>query len=373
MMASFVLPATFRTLGAFVVVLGVLVSVHEFGHYLAARWGGVFVEAFSIGFGRSIWSRRDRRGTEWRIGILPLGGYVKLHGQEPPAEGASSPSASPEAARGAFYARPAGIRMAVVAAGPAANFLLAFLLFSALFATAGKPSVAPVVTQVMAGSPAEKAGIAVGDEILAVGPVTVHDFTDIQRAVAPHPDAPLDLEIRRHGTTLTLHVLTAGREVEGRRVGSLGIAGGVMRYERLGVAAAVTAGAAETWRVGAETLASIGRLLRGEGRRDEIGGPLRIAALSGRVAAAGMAELVSFIAVLSVNLGLINLLPIPVLDGGYLVFYGLEALSRRPVPKRLQEMGLKAGLMLILALFVFATWNDLDSLGLFKWISRLFG
>lgn len=370
MMASFVLPATFRTLGAFVVVLGVLVSVHEFGHYLAARWGGVFVEAFSIGFGRRLFGWRDRRGTEWRVGLLPLGGYVKLHGQEPPEEGAPPAAAAEE---GAFFARPVGVRMAVVAAGPIANFVLAFVLFTLLFAAVGKPVVAPVVTQVMAGSPAEKAGIAPGDEILAVAGQPVHDFTDIQRAVLPHPDAPLDLELRRHDATLTLHVVTAGREMGGKRVGSLGIAGGVMRYQPVGPAAAVVAGAEETWRVGAETLKSIWLLLRGEGRRDEIGGPLRIAALSGQVAAAGVAQLISFIAVLSVNLGLLNLLPIPVLDGGHLVFYALEAVWRRPVPKRVQELGLKAGLMLILALFVFATWNDLDSLGILKWVSRLFG
>jgi|BEDMetMinimDraft_2_1075160.scaffolds.fasta_scaffold03489_3 regulator of sigma E protease len=372
MMASLLFPSTLRTLGAFVVVLGILVSVHEFGHYLAARWGKVFVEAFSIGFGRKLWSRRDRQGTEWRIGLLPLGGYVKLYGQEPPEEGSGLPSAEAEA-KGAFYARPVGVRMVVVAAGPAANFLLAFFLFSGLFATVGKPSVAPVVTQVIPGSPAEKAGLAAGDEILAIGGTPVHDFADIQRAVTPRPDTPLDLEIRRHGATLSLHVTTGSREVRGERVGALGVAGGLMRYRRLGVGQAVAAGAAETWRVGAETLESIWLLLRGEGRRDEIGGPLRIAALSGQVAAAGLAELVSFIAVLSVNLGLINLLPIPVLDGGHLVFYALEALARRPVPKRLQEMGLKAGLLLIISLFIFATWNDLDSLGLFKWLSHLFG
>ncbi len=361
-------PGTLRSVVAFVVVLGVLVFFHELGHYLAARWRGVRVETFSIGFGRKLWSRRDRHGTEWRIAWLPLGGFVKLHGQEQPEE-ASEETRAAWIPGETFHEKSVLSRAIVVAAGPLANFILAFVLFTALFAAAGRP----VVGEVMAGSAAAEAGLATGDRILAIDGAPITRFLDIQRIVAAHPGATLDLTLRRDGAERHLAVTTGSRIVDGRKTGLLGISGGSLRYEHLSLPGAVIAGASETSEVLTETVSGVWQMVSGKRGTDDLGGPLRIAQLSGQVAAEGVANLISFIAVLSINLGLVNLFPIPVLDGGHLLFYIVEALLGRPVPKRAQEYGFRAGFALLVGLFVFATWNDLSHLGIFRWVAHLAG
>ena len=365
-------PGTLRSVVAFVVVLGVLVFFHELGHYLAARWRGVRVETFSIGFGRKLWSRRDRHGTEWRIAWLPLGGFVKLHGQEQPEE-ASEETRAAWIAGETFHEKSVLSRAIVVAAGPLANFVLAFVLFTALFAAAGRPVVEPVVGEVMAGSAAAEAGLATGDRILAIDGAPITRFLDIQRIVAAHPGATLDLTLRRDGAERHLAVTTGSRIIDGRKTGLLGISGGSLRYEHLSLPGAVIAGASETSEVLTETVSGVWQMVSGQRGTDDLGGPLRIAQLSGQVAAEGVANLISFIAVLSINLGLVNLFPIPVLDGGHLLFYIVEALLGRPVPKRAQEYGFRAGFALLVGLFVFATWNDLSHLGIFRWVAHLAG
>ena len=369
------IPEFLRSGLAFVVVLGVLVFVHELGHYLAARWRGVFVEAFSIGFGSAIASWSDRLGTVWKLCWLPLGGYVKLHGQEREEDVTPEERARWQVGR-TFHEKSVLSRAIIVAAGPIANFLLAMVLFSGLFMVAGRPVTLPEVGEVVAGSAAARAGLQAGDRIETIGGavfgvVAIDNFEDIQRIVSAHPGETLDVRLRRGEQQLDVPVLT-GTQQDGK-TGMLGIRGGKVEFARLSIAGSIVAGITQTWDVTAQTFAGVSQMLTGARGTEDLGGPLRIAQLSGQVAQLGIASLVSFIAVLSVNLGLINLFPIPILDGGHLVFYLVEALRGRPLPPRAQAAGYRAGLALLAALFVFATWNDLTHLGIFRWVAGLIG
>ena len=357
-----------RTVVAFLVCLGVLVFIHEMGHYLAARWRGVHVETFSIGFGQSLTSWVDRRGTVWKIAWLPLGGYVKLHGQERPEDMPPERRADLIPGR-SFQEKSVLSRAIVIAAGPAANFFLTFVLFFALFAALGRPTTLPVVTDVLPGSAAAQAGLVAQDRVVAIDGAPIGTFEALQAAVGAHPGTALAMLVRHDGTERTVNVTVGTREENGRKVGLLGIKGGMVEYRPQSIPRALWGGAAETWRVTAETVGGLAQMVSGHGGAGEIGGPLRIAQLSGEVAALGVASFVSFIAVLSVNLGLINLFPIPVLDGGHLLFYFFEAIRGRPLPPRAQEYGVRAGLALLVGLMVFATWNDLSHFGLFRWVA----
>jgi len=366
------LPEPFRSIVAFIVVLGVLVFIHELGHYLAARWRGVHVEVFSIGFGKRIHSWVDRHGTEWRLSWLPLGGFVKLHGQEGPTEADPEVRAAWRAGR-TFHDKPVRDRAIVVAAGPIANFLLAAFLFAGLYMTVGQPQPTATVGAVVAGSAAERAGLQPGDRILSLDGTPVTRFEEIQRHIQPRAGQPVELRVQRDGTEESLQATPEGRESNGATVGVLGISGGVPEFTRLNPVSAVWAGAEQTVNVTVQTLGGLWQMISHQRGTEELGGPLRIAQLSGQVAQLGLASLVSFMAVLSVNLALINLFPIPVLDGGHLLFYAAEAIRGRPLPPRAIEYGFRAGFALLLALFVFATWNDLSSLGVVRWVSGLVG
>ena len=366
------LPEFLRTPVAFVLVLSVLVFVHELGHYLAARWCGVHVETFSIGFGRAIASWTDRHGTLWKVAWIPLGGFVKLHGQEHPEDVTDEVKAGWQPGR-TFHEKRVGARALVVAAGPAANFLLAAVLFAALFATMGRQVALPVVGEVVPGSAAARAGIAVGDRIEAIDDTPITRFEQIQRMVSASAGQTLHLQVQSGGAAREIAVTPDVRDNGGRPVGILGVRGSQIEYEPVALWAAIPAGIAQTWDVSVQTLAGIWQMLSQNRGTEDLGGPLRIAQLSGQVAQLGAASLVSFIALLSVNLGLINLFPIPILDGGHLLFYLAEAVRGRPLPPRAQEYGLRAGLALLVSLFVFATWNDLTHIGLFRWVAGMIG
>ena len=366
------IPDFVRSAAAFVVVLGVLVFVHEFGHYIAARWRGVRVEAFSIGFGQALASWTDRHGTVWKLAWLPLGGYVKLHGQERPQDVAEEVRAQWIPGE-TFHDKPVLSRAIVVAAGPIANFLLAMVLFAALFIVVGVPLTLPVVGAVLPDSAASRAGLMVNDRIVSIGREPIRTFEDLQHVVAGHPAETLAMVIKRDGADRNIEVTTESRTTNGHQVGLLGVRGGAVEYRHVSVPAAIWSGVTQTWTITAETFTGLAEMIGGNRGTDELGGPLRIAQLSGQIAQLGVASLVSFIAVLSVNLGLINLFPIPVLDGGHLFFYLAEALRGRPLPQRAQEYGFRAGLAFLACLFVFATWNDLTHLGLFRWVAGLIG
>jgi regulator of sigma E protease len=362
-----------RTLISFAIVLGVLVFVHEMGHYLAARWRGVHVETFSIGFGQSLARWTDRRGTVWKLAWIPLGGYVKLHGQERPQDATVEERAAWEPGR-TFHEKSVWSRMIVIAAGPIANFILAAVLFIGLFMTVGKPVAEPVIGKIMPDTVAASANLKPGDIVESIGGVSVKTFADIQHQVAPNPgkDVPMTV-LRGHDVIMLRLKIGSTPDGHGGARGVLGIMEGAPSFTRLGPVDAVTQGLGETWTVGRETLGGLWQIVAHRTGLNELGGPLRIASLSGQVAALGVASLISFIAVLSVNLGLINLFPIPVLDGGHLVFYLAEAIRGRPISARAQEYGFRAGFALLLCLFVFATWNDVNQLGFVRWVTQHVG
>ena len=361
-----------RTLIAFALVLGVLVFVHELGHYLAARWRGVHVDAFAIGFGRPLLRWIDRRGTEWRIGWIPLGGYVKLHGQETPEE--VTPEARAAWRHGeTFHEKPVGSRAIVVAAGPAANFLLAILLFAGLFATVGQPVGGTAIGAVVEGSAAARAGLRAEDEILALDGQRIQRFDQVQRHVQPRAGQPIEVTVRREGAELSLTAIPEARQAGEATVGVLGIQGGATRLVRLDPASALVAGATHTAEVTWMTLTGIGEMLMGQRSAKELGGPIRIAEISGEAASLGLVPLVNLMALLSVSLGLLNLFPVPILDGGHLVFYAAEAVRGRPLPPKAQEYGFRAGFALLVTLFLFASWNDIVEGGIGRWVAHLVG
>jgi regulator of sigma E protease len=367
------LPILPRSAVAFVIVLGVLVFVHEFGHYLAARWRGVYVETFSIGFGRALVSWRDRLGTVWKIGWVPLGGYVRLHGQERP-EDASPETRAAWIVGKTFNSKSVGSRAIIVAAGPIANFVLAVVLFFALFAFLGRPVLKPEIGDVMAGSVAQQAGLRAGDEIVGIDGAKVMRFEDIQRIVLASPGKRIVLHVRHGGVERDVPIVPETQtDAQGHSTGKLGIRGGATVFEPLGLGAAFVAGVAQTWDVTVQTLDGVWAMISHRRTGEDFGGPLRIAEMSGQVAALGLPSLVSFIALLSVNLGLINLFPIPVLDGGHLLFFLAESVRGRPLSTRAQEYGFRAGFAVLIALFAFATWNDLAHIGLFRWVASLIG
>ena len=366
------LPEAVRTPLAFVLVLGVLVFVHELGHYLAARWAGVHAEVFSVGFGKALWQRTDRRGTVWKICWLPLGGYVKMHGQERP-EDVSEEERAAWNHNLTFHHKSLGRRAVVVSAGPIANFLLAIALFAGLFLIAGKPTVEPIVGGVVAESAADRAGLRIGDRILTIDTTPVTSFEDIKRIVAPRPGQDIDVRISRDGAEQSLHMTLGGQRNAAKAVGLMGISGNKAMFVPQSPFESLVGGVSQSWRIGEETLSAVWQMLAGQRGASDLGGPLRIAQLSGEMAQYGVASLISFIAVISVNLGLINLFPIPVLDGGHLLFYLAEAIRGRPLPPVAVNYCFRAGVAVLVCLFVFATFNDVSHFGWFNWVAKLIG
>lgn len=362
-----------RTLLAFVVVLGVLVFIHELGHYLAARWRGVKVETFSIGFGPPLLKWQDRAGTQWRVGPIPLGGFVKPHGFEGPEDATPEQIAAWEPGR-TFHDKPVLSRMIVIVAGPVFNFVLAFVLFTLLFATCGQPKILDKVGTVMAGSAAAVAGVQPGDVITAIGDSATPDVASVHSVTAAEPGQATVLHIRRGDQALTLPVTIGSVDAKGgKSTGQLGVVFATEAGKPAPFFTAIADGAKATWMTTVQTLDGLWQIITGQHTARDLGGPLRIAQMSGEVAQYGIPSLLSFMALLSVNLGLINLFPIPVLDGGRLVFYLLEAVRGRPVSRKVQEISFQAGFALIAGLFLFSTFNDLSSFGLFRWFASLKG
>ncbi len=367
------LPDIARTALAFIVVLGVLIFFHELGHYLAARWRGVHVDAFSIGFGKPIAKWTDRRGTEWRLSPIPLGGYVKLHGQNA-LDGSEEPDSVPHRPGQTFHDKPVRDRAIVVAAGPVANFLLAILLFAGLYATWGQPRGMTSIGVVTPGSAAERAGMQPGDEIISLDGQRVVRFDQVQRHIQPRAGQPVEMRIEREGREVTLSVTPGVRPgSEAAPVGMLGVQGGQARFERLDPFSALWAGTVQTFDMSWMTLKGIGEMLVGERSAKELGGPIRIAEVSGEAASLGIVPLVNLMALLSISLALLNLFPIPLLDGGHLLFYAAEAIRGRPLPPRAMEYGFRAGFAVLISLFVFATFNDIAHGGIGRWVAGMFG
>ena len=355
----------------FLFVLTLVVFFHELGHFLVARWCGIRVLVFSIGFGPELVGFYDRYGTRWKISAVPLGGYVKFLGDE---NAASAPdrhavdALSESEKREAFISQGVAARAAVVAAGPIANFILAIVIFAAIFALFGKQSTSARVDSVQAGSAAEKAGFQKGDLVLSIDGTTIESFSDMQRIVSASAGATLTVEVERGGVHQTIKAVPDLKEVKDgfgnkHRMGVLGISRsmlpGDIKVEKVNPLRAVVMGAQETWFVVHRTLAYIGGIFAGREDADQLGGPIRIAQVSGQVATAGFVPLLHLAGVLSVSIGLLNLFPIPLLDGGHLLFYLVEAVRGRPLSERAQEVGFRIGLAIVVMLMIFATFNDI--------------
>ena len=389
----------------FLIVLGLVVTIHELGHFLAAKACGVAVDCFSIGFGRALLSWRDRSGTEWRLAWIPMGGYVRFAGDE---NAASAPNAEeleairrevleregPAALKRYFHFKPVWQRAIVVAAGPVANFVLSITLLSILLATIGERTLPARVDQVEPNTPAAVAGFMSGDLIERADSQVIDSFQTLQEYVQIRAGSPIRFVVKRGSQDVPLTATPILHDVDNgvgghQKAGVLGITAvnqpGDIIYHRYGPIEAVGAGAARTWDMLSTTVFVLNRLIHGQVPADQLRGPLGIAQFSSAVAHAGAAgepnfamkvvgaatNLLTLAAVLSVSVGFMNLLPVPVLDGGHLLFYAYEAVARRPLGARIQAVGYRVGLALLLGLMLFATWNDVHRLRVFHFLGGL--
>lgn len=389
----------------FLLVLTVVVTIHELGHFLIAKAFGVKIDRFSIGFGRALLNRTDRHGVEWRLAWLPLGGYVKFSGD---MDASSVPDKAgldelrgrviaehgPGAERDYFHFKPVWQRALIVAGGPLANFVLAIFIFTLLFSLVGVTLRPAQVADVQAGSPAAAAGFRAGDLITGINGRPVRDAGEVTRAVVLSSGDPVRFTVERADGVVELTAVPERRlendPIAGRvRIGRIGLglaaAPDQIRHVRYNPVEAVGQGVRETGAVLGTTLTYLGRIFTGRESGDQLSGPLGIAKASGALANAAVQAhpdpivriqnlaltLTSFAAILSIGIGFLNLLPIPVLDGGHLVFYAYEAVARQPVAAGVQEAGYRVGLALLAALMLFATWNDLQKLNVFKFLGGL--
>lgn len=363
----------------FLVILTILVFVHEMGHYLIARRNGVRVEVFSIGFGPELFGWYDAKGTRWKVSAVPLGGYVKMFGDADESSGAGEglDEMTPEEKAVSFHHKTVAQRAAVVIAGPAANFIFAIVLLAGLYAIVGQPYTPAAVDEVQADSAAAKAGLLPGDMILSVDGSNISRFEELQRIIQMNPGANLPMQIERDGKTLGVVVIPGEKILTDRFgnervIGLLGVRNRQVRNIKHDLLTAVWEATVETYSLTVQTLEVVGQMIAGSRDADDLGGPLRIAEMSGDVAKRGLDTTVWFMALLSINLGLINLFPIPVLDGGHLVFYFFEALRGRPLGERIQEYASIAGLTMVIGLMIFVTWNDLTRWRVFDYIGSIF-
>jgi regulator of sigma E protease len=358
----------------FLIILSAVVFVHELGHYLVARRAGVRIDVFSIGFGPELFGFNDRAGTRWKFSALPLGGYVKMHGDADPTSSTVDLTAKPDP--DSFPSKTVWQRMAIVAAGPIANLLFAIVVLGVLFATVGRPFTPAVVGEVQADSAAAAAGLLPGDRIVAVDQEPLASFEQLQGIVRGQPDVPLTFAIERDGQSMEVVVTPRETAIEDRfgqihRIGLIGVSRSGVEFKRSNPLLALAEGGVETYRLITGTLHALGQIVVGSRTTEELGGPLRIAQMSGEIAKDGVVPVIWFTAVLSINLGLINLFPIPLLDGGHLVMYAIEALRGRPLTERSQEVAFRFGLIVVLSLMVFATWNDLVQLHVIEFFKGL--
>lgn len=352
----------------FIVVLSLLVFVHEFGHYWVARRCGVKIDAFSIGFGPEIFGWTDRASTRWRVALIPMGGFVKMFGD---ADASSRPDTEaaalmdPEARQVSFMHKKLWQKALIVSAGPAANFLFAIVVMTVLFATVGQPFTPPVIGNIVPGSAAEHAGLKTGDRVLNVDGREVRRFEELKLLVSLNPGQPIALNVQRNGEALNLIATPAIVDERDRfgnveRIGQLGVYPStelVMRHED--PATALWQASRETWSITSNTLGVVWQMIIGRRGTEDLSGPIGIGQMSGEFWREGFVPLTQFMALLSISLGLINLFPIPVLDGGHLLFYAIEGVRGRPASERALAFGFRVGFALILSFFIFVMWHDL--------------
>ncbi len=369
--ASYVLP--------FFAVITVLVFVHEMGHYLVARWNGVKVEVFSIGFGPEIFGWTDGVGTRWKLSLVPLGGYVRMYGDQDaasrPAQNIKKMSESDKT----LHTKKPWQRISVFVAGPAANYLFAIVVLFALYATSGQRHLPAEISAVVPKSAAMKAGLKEGDLIEKVNGQMIHSFQDLQEKIVSHPSIPMLLDVKRDGVIVQLTAIPDTKEMKDRfgrvrKMGALGIMKGTTPvYQDLSLSESAVAAIKDTWNLSARTLHDVGQMIMGLRSSEELGGVLMIAKISGMAAQSGFENLLWLMALLSINLGLVNLFPIPMLDGGHVALCLIEVIRGKPVSEKAQEFAFKVGFFIVMAIMVFSLWNDLSHhLGVFSWVKGLF-
>lgn len=352
----------------YIISLSILVFVHEFGHFWVARRCGVKIEMFSIGIGGEVFGWTDRLGTRWRIGWLPVGGFVKMYGDADASSRPDNDAAAlmdAEARKVSFVHKSLWQKALVVAAGPFANFFFAVVVMAGLFATVGQPFTPAVIGKVLPGSAAEKAGLQTGDRVLSLDGVGVSRFEELQRIILFNPGETLALRVQRNGEEVALSAVPQTVEEKDllghtERIGRLGMTSSaeiVIRKED--PATALWQATRETWSIGTSMLQNIGQIITGRRSTEDLSGPIGIGQILGQVSHEGTISLIRLLAMLSISLGLINLFPIPVLDGGHLLFYAIEALRRRPASDRTLALGFRVGFALIVSFFVYVTWHDL--------------
>ena len=363
----------------FIVLLGILVFVHELGHFLVARFCGVKVEEFSIGFGKELWGRTDKKGTHWKIAAVPLGGYCRFlgDGDETSSTSGDVENLSDEDKKRAFPFQPTWKKLAIVLAGPGANYLFAILVFAAVFFFLGKVTFPPVVGEVIAGSSAEKAGLQVNDRILSVDGHEVKSFDEVSREIDMATAEKVNLKVKRGEKVFTLNVPLSvteleaanGAKIKRKMMGVRSVSTVELNKEQISLPQAFVDAGAETWQITKLTLRGVGQMISGKRGTDDLGGIIRIAEMSGDISKqSGFIDFVIFMALLSINLGLINLFPIPLLDGGHVVIYVVEMVTRRELNEKIKDAMFKFGFGVLVFLMLFATWNDV--LRLFhRWFS----
>jgi len=381
--------------GPFVLVLSILVFVHEWGHYIVARMCGVKVDSFSIGFGKELFGWTDKRGCRWKFSLIPLGGYVQMFGDSDPAsarhvesvenaEGEKIREFTAEEKKVAFYSQPVGRRAAIVFAGPAINYIFAIILLTGLYVTQGQPFVLPIASAVVEGSAAEEAGIRPDDMIVAINDKKVASFQDLGKIAALNLDREMKMELRRSTAPMEWAEETETLTVKPRLVVEMDRFGFRHETGRIGIISpkgkelkehsilsGFVAATMETMSITGDTLKALGQMILGIRSADELGGILRIGAYAGDFAQKGLIAFITFTALLSVNLGFINLLPIPILDGGHLMMFAMEKLRGKPLGEQVQEYALRVGLVFLVGIMFFATWNDLVQLKFVDYVKSL--
>lgn len=375
-------PGFLFTILMFLLAIGPLIFIHELGHYYVGRWFGVKADAFSIGFGREIFGWTDKRGTRWKVGWLPLGGYVKFAGDMNPASTPTDEwlSLPPEERAKTFQSKKVWQRFLIVLAGPATNFLFAIIAFMIIFGIYGQPSMPASVVTVVPGSVAAQTGFRPGDRVMSINGTRIDNFGDMQTYIALRPEEPMHFRVARGGQEIGIDATPRANVQVDRfgnraRIGLLGIGTntGPVEFTRLPFYQLPGAAIDQTIDSVGTMLTALGQVITGRRSLSELGGPLKIAQVSGQQASLGWLNFFFFMTIVSINLGFINLLPIPLLDGGHLLFYAIEGVRRKPLRPEAQEWAFRTGLAVLLALMIFVTFNDLASFGLFEKLGGLIG
>ena len=364
------LPTAIQYFLAFALLITVVVFIHELGHYSVGRWCGIGVETFSIGMGKQIWGKTDKYGTLWRVAILPIGGYVKFYGDEDPSGKKLEVSENIKDHMN-FHNKSVWKKIATTAAGPLFNFILAIFIFSIIFFFRGESLVQPYVGQIVDESPAYNSGLEAGDEIIYADTKEILYFNDLRDYVLENPENEIELTVIRDGVEkkifLTPEVISSkdrfGNDYSSARIGVIGSQNPEhVELKKYGLITSIYRGTYETYNLSAKILSYLGKLIAGRESIDQMGGPIKIIQISGEISNYGIIPLLALIAAISVNLGIINLLPIPVLDGGHLLYYSLEVVRGKPLSQKTQEIGMQIGMSLLIALMIFVTFLDISRL-----------